>query len=140
MTRRKQQQIIEKKEEVSDTNENVKKLLDMLAADPSFAEQAAACKSIKEFIALAKKKGLVLTEEEVRAATDERGKLSPLKLEEISGGTAQEAESYARTLMLKYGVQTKKELDGKMTPTEQEIWARLLFHKEGEPWPDGLIS
>ena len=85
MTRRKQQQIIEKKEEVSDTNENVKKLLDMLAADPSFAEQAAACRSIKEFIALAKKKGLVLTEEEVRAATDERGKLSPIKLEEISG-------------------------------------------------------
>lgn len=66
--------------------------------------------------------------------------LSFEELEQLAGGTSQEADDYIQALMMKYGVDTRSALLAVMTSEERELFVKMFFHKPGEPLPGELVS
>ena len=66
--------------------EKVKKLLQFLSEDDAFAKEASEAPTIEEVIALAKGKGIELTDEDIREATRLCGGADDSELEAVAGG------------------------------------------------------
>ena len=67
-------------------NDKVKKLLEMMSADRDFAEKACKAETIEEVIGMAKGKGLELTDEDVREATNAAGTVDSDEMKAVTGG------------------------------------------------------
>ena len=66
--------------------ENAKKLFEILSADGEFAEKVTKAGSISAVIALAKDKGLDLSEEDIRETTHAAAAMDADELQAVSGG------------------------------------------------------
>ena len=69
---------------VQHMNENLKKYLRHLSADEAFAKKAIESESIEETISIAKKKGIDLTEQDIRDVTEKRNHPDPEFQDEIA--------------------------------------------------------
>ena len=65
-------------------NENLKKYLQLLSKDEAFAKKACEANSIGDAIAIAKKKGIDLTEQDIRDVTEKRNHPDPEFQDEIA--------------------------------------------------------
>lgn len=73
--------------EISTITENAKKLLEVLSEDQEFAQKASKANTIDEVIEMAKEKGIELTEEDVRSATNALGEVNTDEMNEVAGGS-----------------------------------------------------